>query len=236
MILVGTAGWSIPRAVADAFPTEGSGLERYAAVFPAVEINSSFYRPHQPATYARWAAATPERFRFSLKIPKSITHEARLVDAQEVLEPFLTQARALGPKLGVFVIQLPPSLMFDPAVAERFFAMFRHRADEAAAVEPRHASWFTDEADAMLDRFAVARIGADPALSPRAALPGGWRGLTYLRLHGSPRMYATPYDTAELTRLAQSLTADAADRAWCMFDNTMSGAAAANGLDLMGRL
>ena len=52
-LLVGCAGWSLPKACADAFPVEGSHLERYAAVFPTVEINSSFYKPHKPATYAR---------------------------------------------------------------------------------------------------------------------------------------------------------------------------------------
>ena len=81
--LIGCAGWSIHKDVAGAFPDEGSHLERYAAVFPAVEINSSFYRPHQPQTYARWAASVPEAFRFSVKLPRSITHDARLRDVGE---------------------------------------------------------------------------------------------------------------------------------------------------------
>lgn len=236
MIRVGTAGWSIPKAVAEAFPTAGLTLERYAAVFPAVEINSSFYRPHKPATYARWAASTPDGFKFSLKIPRTITHAARLVGAAEPLAKFLGEAQALDEKLGVLVIQLPPSLAFDAAVAQSFLAMFRGQAGEAAAIEPRHASWFSDDADALLQRFDVARIGADPALTPRARTPGGWRGLTYLRLHGSPQMYASPYSNGALAALAASLKSDRAEDVWCLFDNTMIGAAAANGLDLLGRL
>ncbi|HWP34406.1 MAG TPA: DUF72 domain-containing protein, partial [Thermodesulfobacteriota bacterium] len=58
-VLVGCAGWAIPRAAAGAFPGPGSHLERYARVLPAVEINSSFYRSHRPRTYARWAASVP---------------------------------------------------------------------------------------------------------------------------------------------------------------------------------
>src|SRR5690349_12428290 len=69
-VRVGCAGWSLPKEHADRFPAEGSHLERYAACFPAVEINSSFYKPHRPTTYARWAASVPPDFRFSVKVPK----------------------------------------------------------------------------------------------------------------------------------------------------------------------
>ena len=77
-VFVGCAGWSIPRQHASYFPSEGSHLERYARFLPAVEINSSFYRPHKPATYARWAASVPDGFRFLFKLPRAITHERRL--------------------------------------------------------------------------------------------------------------------------------------------------------------
>jgi uncharacterized protein YecE (DUF72 family) len=236
MIRVGTAGWTIPKTSAAAFPAEGSTLERYAAVFDAVEINSSFYRPHRPSTYARWAAATPDHFRFSLKLPRTITHEARLVDIAAPLTRFLDEARMLGPKLGVLVIQSPPSLAFDARVAAAFLAVLRDEVDEAAAFEPRHASWFSDEANTLLETYRVARIGADPARVARGSEPGGWRGLTYLRLHGSPRMYASTYDQGYIDTLAAKLKSDPAADAWCMFDNTMLGAAAANGLDLRRRL
>ncbi|SRR5581483_207180 len=75
---IGVAGWSLPRAVLDEFPREGSHLARYAARLNCAEINSSFYRPHQPATYARWAASVPANFRFAVKLPRAITHDARL--------------------------------------------------------------------------------------------------------------------------------------------------------------
>src|SRR3954470_6877514 len=81
VLRVGTAGWSIPKEHAGRFPEQGSHLARYSRRLPAVEINSSFYRPHRPTTYARWAAETPEGFEFSVKVPREITHTRRLVDA-----------------------------------------------------------------------------------------------------------------------------------------------------------
>ena len=99
-IRVGCAGWSIPKEHAGRFPEDGSHLARYAERFPAVEINSSFYRPHRPSTYARWAAETPEGFAFAVKVPKEITHTRRLVDADEPLDRFLDETAALGDKRG----------------------------------------------------------------------------------------------------------------------------------------
>ena len=81
-IRIGCAGWNLPKAHADAFPPEGSHLERYAGVFDSVEINSSFYRSHRAQTYARWAASVPPTFRFAVKLPCTITHAHRLGGTQ----------------------------------------------------------------------------------------------------------------------------------------------------------
>lgn len=237
-MLIGCAGWTLPAAVQPAFAVEGSHLQRYAARFGAVEINTTFYRPHRPSTYARWMESVPAEFRFCVKVPKAITHEARLRDADDALAAFLAQAGALGPSLACLLIQLPPSLAFDAAVAEPFFAGLRSATGLAAVCEPRHATWFTAEADALLDGFRVARVAADPARVPAAGEPGGWRGLAYYRLHGSPRVYYSSYDDAYLDALADRVRrdVDAGRDAWCIFDNTASGAAAQNALDLQLRL
>jgi hypothetical protein len=95
-VRIGTAGWSIPTEHAAPFPALGSHLERYAAVFDAVEINSSFYRPHRPATYERWAASVPEGFRFAVKVPKAITHERRLKGVGDLLNASCPRWQALG--------------------------------------------------------------------------------------------------------------------------------------------
>ena len=236
--LVGTAGWSIPTRHADAFPGEGSHLERYARRLPAAEINSSFHRPHRPATYARWANSVPPGFRFSAKVPREVTHARRLVDAAEPLERFLGEVGALGPALGPLLVQLPPSLRFDAAVAGRFLGDLRDRFGGQLACEPRHPTWFTDAADALLERHRVGRVAADPAVVPQAALPGGWRGLLYIRLHGSPRIYHSAYPPEAITATARTLrdaAAQAGDR-WCILDNTALGEATGQALDLLRQL
>jgi uncharacterized protein YecE (DUF72 family) len=231
-IHIGTAGWTIPRAVSQAFPQEGTGLQRYAARFDVVEINSTFYRPHRASTFERWAQTTPESFRFALKAPRAVTHEAKLAGGEAELDRFLTDGRLLGAKFAVVLVQLPPSLAFDAAVAGAFLTRLRDLAPELKlACEPRHASWFEPEPDDLLARLHIARVAADPARHPKAAEPGGWRGFAYHRLHGSPRMYYSSYADGRLEVLADRLRAGPAE-AWCIFDNTTSGAAAADALRL----
>jgi uncharacterized protein YecE (DUF72 family) len=232
--LIGTAGWSVPAQYASGFPAAGSHLERYAQRLNAVEINSSFYRPHQRKTYERWAASVPKHFRFAVKIPKAITHERKLVDCGALLDRFAAEAGGLGGKLGVLLVQLPPSLDFDARNASRFFADLRQRIDVALACEPRHASWFNAAADALLIKHKVARVAADPTRAPEAGTPGGWQGLAYYRWHGSPRIYYSDYDAAALVALRDRLDAarDRGSPAWCIFDNTAAAAALGNALTL----
>ena len=235
-ILVGTAGWSIPRQVADRFPAEGTGLERYAARFPVLEINSSFHRPHRPATWERWGDSVPDHFRFSVKLPKTVTHERKLVECRQLLDDFVGQAGALGDKLAVLLVQLPPKLEFDTAAAAAFFELLGKLSPAALACEPRNASWFTAEADAFLTEHRVCRVAADPARCDGAGEPGGWRGLSYWRLHGSPRMYRSSY-ADRIAHYARVLREEAAEgETWCVFDNTASGAAAGDALALMEAL
>lgn len=230
---IGTAGWSIPRTSTEHFPTEGTGLERYAAVLPAVEINTTFYRPHKAAIFERWAAATPADFRFAVKAPRTITHERRLTDAEDLARAFLEQVSPLGDKLGPVLIQLPPSLAFTPEAAA-FVALWPRLHDGLTALEARHATWFTEDVSSRLAAARIARVAADPAVVPQAAMPGGWPGLTYIRLHGSPRMYSSPYSAEQIAAVARTLAARApGTEGWCIFDNTMHGAAAANALALM---
>lgn len=233
-ILIGTAGWSVPKAVADAFPGPGTHLERYARVLPAVEINTSFYRPHKPETYERWAASTPAGFRFAVKVPQAVTHVARLRGAGEPLARFLGDVAHLGDRLGPLLVQLPPSLAFDAAVVGAFFDGLRARFAGSVVCEPRHRTWFAEPAGRLLVEHRVARVAADPAPVPGADRPGGWGGLVYARLHGSPEMYHSPYPPDALARVAGLLAADAARcPVWCVFDNTALGHATADALTTM---
>ncbi len=234
-VRIGTAGWSIPAPYAGDFPGPGSHLQRYARRFISAEITSSFYKSHRTATYARWASSVPEEFRFAVKLPREITHKRRLADAAAPLDGFLGEIEPLRTRLGPLLVQLPPSFAFDPAAAASFFDILRVRFEAEVACEPRHASWFEADAEALLSRYRVARVAADPACVPAAAQPGGWPGLAYYRLHGSPRMYYSAYEPEWLDQLAARLAAHAGP-VWCTFDNTASGAAAGNSLELARRL
>jgi uncharacterized protein YecE (DUF72 family) len=231
-IRIGTAGWGFPRDLD--FPVEGTGLERYAARFDSVEINSSFYRPHQRKTYERWATTTPEHFRFAVKVPQAITHERRLAGVDDLLARFLDEADGLGDKRGPLLLQLPPSLRFDAGVVEAFLATWRGRTDAQTVLEPRHASWFAAEPEAMLTEFRIARVAADPAVVPAAAEPGGWPGLVYRRWHGSPVIYESAYQPETLAALAARLAQE--HDTWCVFDNTKFGAATRDALSTLDRL
>ncbi len=236
-VRIGTAGWNIPKQHAPDSTDPGTHLQRYARRFCAVEINSSFYRPHKPSTYARWAASVPPEFRFAVKMPRDITHIRKLIDSAAPLQQFLSEVQELGSTLGPLLIQLPPGFRFDPAVVEPFLQDLRARFDGDVVCEPRHASWFTDAIDGLLSGYRIARVAADPATVPRAAEPGGWPGIVYRRLHGSPRTYYSPYSPADLDATATRLRAEAeAVATWCIFDNTALGEALHDALALQQRL
>lgn len=228
---VGTAAWALPRQLREGFPSGASNLERYAAVFRAAEINSSFYRPHRPATWARWAASVPEDFRFSVKLPRAISHEAALVSCETALAVFADQVAHLGAKCGPILLQLPGKFAFDATTVTAFVAAFHNIVGRRLVCEPRHPSWFEPEADRLLTRLEVARVAADPARVPAAGVPGGWDGFAYFRLHGSPRAYWSSYDDDALLRWRSQVDAAAVrGETWMIFDNTASGAATANAL------
>lgn len=231
MIRVGTAGWSIPRFQAAAFPGEGTHLARYARVLPCVEINSSFHRPHRREVYEKWAAQTPRSFRFAVKLPRDITHDARLRRARSSLGEFLNQAGGLGRRLGPLLVQLPPSLDYEPRVASRFFALMRELHAGDIVCEPRHPSWFTAAAESLLTRYRIGRAAADPAVVPAAARPAGHEAMAYFRLHGSPRMYWSSYEPERLAGWTSALREYGARvDVWCIFDNTAGNAALDNAL------
>jgi uncharacterized protein YecE (DUF72 family) len=237
-IYIGRAAWSLSKRHKHYFPDAGTHLERYAARLTGVEINSSFYRPHQAKTYARWAASVPADFRFSAKTPKSITHEQRLVGVEPMLDQFLAEVTVLGEKLGCLLVQLPPSLAFDASVARGFFESLRARYSGGLVFEPRHPTWFTDQVERLLVALQIGRVAADPPCSGAPTEPGGWPGIVYYRLHGSPRIYYSNYEDEYLDALAPKLRAHARTGVpvWCIFDNTALDHATVNALELLRRL
>ncbi|KEX92838.1 DUF72 domain-containing protein [Pseudomonas putida] len=231
-IFTGCAGWSLGREHSAAFTAEGTHLQRYAARLNCAEINSSFYRPHRQQTYQRWAASVPAGFRFSVKVPKLISHVQRLQACDQALDEFVLQCSGLGDRLGCLLVQLPPSLAFDESVAEAFFISIRRCFPGPVVLEPRHESW--TGAEALLVHYHIAQVAVDPSRISTDSTPRGWPGLKYWRLHGSPRIYYSPYELPRLERLGVELQTATAEgqSAWCIFDNTASGAALGNALTL----
>lgn len=222
---IGTAGWNLPAPVRGLFPEGNSLLERYSQVFNAVEINSSFYKSHKRTTYERWAAATPPHFRFAVKMPKQITHTQRLNAIENDLDNFIQEISGLQIKLGPLLIQLPPSLKFDPKLAKSFFELLQKSFNGKVVIEPRHTSWAHSDAISLLHAYNISRVIADPVKVP---LESNKQLFNYYRLHGSPEVYSSSYNTPFLDQLAQRLD----DSSWVIFDNTKLGAATQNALDL----
>ncbi|MGV1873817.1 DUF72 domain-containing protein [Agrobacterium rosae] len=229
MPIIATAAWSIPKKVASRFAAEGSGLARYASVFNGVEINSTFYRRHKSSTFVRWAEAVPDNFKFSVKIPKDITHTKAMKDIAEPLDTFLEDIASLGQKRGPLLYQLPPSLVFDAGQLDRTLQVMREADPGQIVIEVRHKSWASAEAKDLLKRYAIDRVLADPArVWPADDFAEPPR---YVRLHGKPKIYYSSYTGDEIEAFSTLL----APNSWCVFDNTASGAAIENALTVLGK-
>jgi uncharacterized protein YecE (DUF72 family) len=235
LLRIGTAGWAIPRDHAEAFPAEGSGLARYAARFSAAEINSSFHRPHRPSTYARWAETVPESFRFAAKMPKAITHERRLVDIEGPLDAFLGEIAALGPKLGPLLVQLPPSLACDTAVAYAFFGasrvVSRSRSPASRATRPGSPPRRTGSSPTTKWPVSPPTRPACRRLPNLAAGPAS----SIIACTGPRSCIVRPMSVRSWSVWPPGWAGRAAE-AWCIFDNTASGAAAGNAVGLAAAL
>jgi uncharacterized protein YecE (DUF72 family) len=183
-VLLGTSGWDYPEWVGPVYPTRGKfdRLRYYADLFPIVEVNSTFYRLPPVSVAQSWAQRTPGRFRFTAKFPQSITHERRLVGTDEELHRFLQVMRPLqeSGKLLAALLQLPPSLPFEPATIRGFYETIP--PDLPVAVEFRESSWLSPESFALLKEFRFAYVVVDEPLLPiRLERTGPF---VYVRWHG----------------------------------------------------
>jgi uncharacterized protein YecE (DUF72 family) len=161
-VLVGTSGYNYPEWRGSFYPEKfpaAKMLEFYAAAFPTVEINYTFYRMPTDRLLAGWAAGTPEHFRFTLKAPRRITHDSKLQRCEDLVQTFCRTARTLGPKLGALLFQLPPTFKKDVGVLRGFTDLLPDRS--MAAFEFRHPSWFDGDVFDTLRERGVALCVAD---------------------------------------------------------------------------
>jgi uncharacterized protein YecE (DUF72 family) len=231
-IRVGIAGWSVPASYRAVEPVS-SQLRYYATYFDCVEINSSFHKAHRLTTYERWADSVPPDFRFSAKLPKEITHDSRLVGCEQAITQFCATLAGLHDKLGVLLVQLPPSLEFDQRTVEASFSLLRKSSSATIVCEARHPSWFHPRVDRVFGALGITRVFADPPIdaTSRPAIAAGQ--FSYLRLHGQLRRYYSSYSSDYLAALAARLKpAAGGPGAWCIFDNTAGPAAWPNAIEL----
>jgi len=169
MIWVGTSGYNYPEWKGSFYPSDLAAakmLPYYAARFPTVEINYTFYRMPTEKLVAGWAAQTPSPYQLTLKAPRRITHDSRLKDAGESVARFCDVALTLGDKLGTLLFQLPPFLRKDLALLDNFLPQLP--AGIRAAFEFRHVSWLDDE---VFDRLASKNLAVCIADSEKISTP-----------------------------------------------------------------
>jgi uncharacterized protein YecE (DUF72 family) len=183
---IGTSGWQYGhwrgRLYPRGLPTD-QWFERYAEVFDTVELNVTFYRQPRPAVFESWARRAPEGFLFAVKASRFLTHIRRLRAPRESVERLMEGASRLGSHLGPILVQLPPDMPAEPARLDETLAAFPR--DVRVTVEPRHASWFTDEVREILRRRGAALCWADRR-GPRTPADPTWATApwAYVRFHG----------------------------------------------------
>lgn len=184
---LGTCGWSYDEWLDVFYPSKDTPkLSFYSKVFRTAEVDSTFYSYPDDKTVLGWSKHTPFGFKFSLKLPKVITHDKRLnirLGVDEDLSRFLALLKPLTmpEKLGVLLVQLPPSLEADYDLLESFIKVLPLDAFKFA-VEFRHKSWWREETWSLLRRYGVATTVVDEPLLPSDVISTA--GHSYVRWHG----------------------------------------------------
>lgn len=236
---VGTSGWTYGDWKGRFYPEDlkpAEYLAWYARRFDTTEINYSFYHLPLAKTFDKWAAETPDKFVFAVKVSRFITHIQRLENVRESWEKFLDRAAHLGRKLGPLLLQLPPSFRADPARLQAFLETSRELGARRLAFEFRHASWFVPDIAALLAGYDAAMVIAHSLRYP-CAPPEATASFVYLRFHGPKELFASRYSEAELEEWAGRI------RAWrkqgrsvyAYFNNDMYGYAIENA-EMLARL
>ena len=214
---VGTSGYSYPKWKGAFYPEklpQEEMLSYYARRFSAVEINSSFYRIPTVEAVKSWAPQVPDPFRFTLKAPRTITHQKRLKSAQDELDILINTSSALQRRLGPLLFQLPPNFRKDLPRLESFLSLVGDAA--RVAFEFRHESWFDDEVFDCLRANSSALCIADADDLPVVDLVGtaSW---------GYVRLRREEYTDERLGGWIERLRSRAWDEAYVFFKHEDTG-------------
>jgi uncharacterized protein YecE (DUF72 family) len=181
MLEIGTSGFDYPHWRDVFYPREVRADDRlgfYTRHFRTVELNVTFYRMPDEATFQKWASVAPEGFTFALKASRYITHVKRLRDPRASVEYLMERAELLGDHLGPILLQLPPDMHVD---VDRLAAALECFGKQRVGVEFRDDSWFNAEVEACLREHGATLCLADR----RGPTTPIWKTAdwTYVRFH-----------------------------------------------------
>jgi uncharacterized protein YecE (DUF72 family) len=181
---IGTSGWIYKHWQGRFYPPElpaHAHLAYYAARFPSVEVNYSFYRLPERSVFAAWRSQTPQGFVFAVKGSRYLTHMTKLKDPQEPLARLMERAAGLEEKLGPLLFQLPPTWPLNLSRLDGFRAALAPYAPQRVALECRHQSWLAPPVFTRLERAGIALcLPISPTVPLAVRLTAPW---TYLRFH-----------------------------------------------------
>jgi len=226
-IYIGTSGWNYEHWKEIFYPPDcpkSKWLEFYAQHYGTVELNASFYRLPKPQTFENWRTKTPDNFLWAVKANKYITHIKKIQDVEEPLERFFGSVELLKEKLGPILFQLPPSLSFDEAILSRFCDQLK--GNHLYALEVRHSSWTKRRVIDILRDYNIALCISDTA-GRYPYIEENTASFSYIRLHGSKKLYASEYTEEELHVFAKKIR-DWSRETYLYFDNDYGGYAIKN--------
>jgi uncharacterized protein YecE (DUF72 family) len=234
VIHIGTSGWQYDSWRGTFYPPDAPTsrwLEYFAARFPTVEVNNSFYRLPSESTFRSWRDRTPDGFVMAVKASRYLTHIRRLKDPKGPVDLFWSRARELGNRLGPVLIQLPPRFGCDLERLEGLLSVLPK--EMRAAVEFRDPSWEVKQVYDLLDARGAALVLPDrPGARVPDVVTGGW---SYVRFHqGRPGAPGYPRD--KLRRWAGRIAKTAASDVFVYFNNDPGGAALRDAVTLTGLL
>lgn len=235
---VGTSGWSYDHWKGCFYPdglAKRRWFEHYSSQFNSVEVNATFYRRFKDETYRKWREQAPSGFRYVLKAPRLITHRHYLRNVAEEIESFSRSALLLEEKFGLILLQLAPSMPYEPERLE--IALNAFEDPTRVVVEFRNDRWLTDETFALLEDIGTGYCNPD---YPNHLLTERLTGTAgYLRLHGRRSWYADNYSNEELTAIAETakrMKSAGAQDIYIFFNNDFEGYAPANAATLQQML
>lgn len=227
-LFVGTSGWSYKHWKGIFYPEKikpNEYLEFYSSNFECVELNSSFYHLPKPEVVKGWKERTPEDFIFCPKMSRWITHRRKLESMEDSIDLFFDRIKLFKEKLGIILIQFPPTLQFEFNRIHPFFQLLKKKYKKNLfAIEPRHESWICDEVlDYLKDMELTWVISDSGGRYPTCVATT--TNEVYLRFHGPDQLYASSYSKRQLKQyvdLSKQWLSEG-KRIWVFFNNDSMG-------------